>query len=99
MENKVKHTKEPWLIIEHPKWNNTYYRIDDKIDARWGSFGEIAYADKVNAERIVACVNACKGISNEALKYGVVEWGVNMTSDVTNEDFRLGDEKIKIWEK
>ena len=32
-----------------------------------------AYASESNAKRIVACVNACEGITNDALEEGLIE--------------------------
>ena len=54
---------------------------------------------EANAKRIVACVNACAGITNEALEAGVVEWGVNMANDITSGDIWKDGEKVKIWEE
>ncbi len=67
----MKHTKEPWKVssrratfIINP--NSAYteviaqcYFLDNKTEEE-------------NAKRIVACVNACEGITNEALEAGVV---------------------------
>jgi len=68
----MKHTKEPWKVssrratfITNP--NSAYteviaqcYFLDNK-------------KEEENAKRIVACVNACKGITNEALEAGAVK--------------------------
>ena len=60
----MKHTKEPWYAIQNKKWRNANYRISNKENDEWGSFGQIAYASEYNAKRIVACVNACAGMEN-----------------------------------
>ena len=68
----MNHTKEPWYVVQNKKWRNAKYRISNKKNDEWGSFGQIAYVSESNAKRIVACVNACEGITNEALEAGVV---------------------------
>lgn len=68
----MNHTKEPWYAIQNPEWENADYRISNKENDNWAAFGQIAYANEANAKRIVACVNACAGITNEALEAGVV---------------------------
>ena len=61
----MKHTPEPWRVDQRDKsWvicdeNHSLTMISDDI------FGAI---DEANAARIVACVNACAGISNEQLE-------------------------------
>ncbi|HEY7330684.1 MAG TPA: hypothetical protein VH592_23795 [Gemmataceae bacterium] len=64
------HTPEPWRIIgktvkctDHGRLYNIA-RVDNKLFT-----GE---ANEANARRICAAVNACKGISTEALEQGIV---------------------------
>ncbi len=92
----MKHTKEPWKVDEKESMFITDLEDSETIAECLCNDSDGTY--KLNAERIVACVNACQGITNEALKAGVVEWGVTMADDITNRDIWSGDEKIKIWE-
>ena len=69
----MNHTKEPWHAIQNPEWENADYRISNKDNDKWANFNQIAYANEANAKRIVACVNACAGITNEALEAGIVK--------------------------
>lgn len=78
----MKHTKEPWEAKADP----SYYGIVSEICAMEkfiASLGGVCSPDEVeaNARRIVACVNACAGITNEALEAGVVACGVNNLRD------------------
>jgi hypothetical protein len=59
MSTETKHTKEPWARNEHGYiyGGNPSYVI-----------GHISQESEANARRIVACVNACAGISNEQLE-------------------------------
>ena len=66
------HTKEPWVAEKNPDNNGWVVdagriRICDVyqiLDVYSRDFGH----DKFNADRIVACVNACEGINPEAVK-------------------------------
>lgn len=76
MINKAKHTAEPWRIgkmgavvadIPVPEMNGS-----DAVEYYGGHLvGESITPS--NARRIVACVNACKGILTEALESGAVK--------------------------
>ena len=71
------HTKEPWYADEQSyDSSNFYIRGSDKNGKRL-TFGKGAIAHlprstimptEANARRIVACVNACQGISTEELE-------------------------------
>ena len=70
----MKHTKEPWVAEKTLQGRNS------SISNRRGKTIAIAYQnenidgdDLANAKRIVACVNACEGITNEALEEGIIE--------------------------
>ncbi len=69
----MNHTKEPWYVLQNKKWRNADYRISNKENDEWANFGQIAYASEYNAKRIVACVNACEGITNDVLEEGLIE--------------------------
>ena len=67
----MNHTKEPWEVIA----------VDDMYEIHSKTAGhEVVWSidSIVNAQRIVDCVNACAGITNEALRAGyikhLVEW-------------------------
>lgn len=78
----MNHTKEPWHVEGYGQMNRitdgkeTVGYIDPIIRAR-PKIDDIAEGE-ANARRIVACVNACAGITNEALEAGyikhLVEW-------------------------
>ena len=60
------HTPEPW-IQEYD--DNGFYEIKSEQDSRRITFTQReGSTDEANARRIVACVNACKGISTEDLE-------------------------------
>jgi hypothetical protein len=70
----MKHTKEPWVAEKTLQGRNS------SISNRQGKTIAISYQnenidgdDLANAKRIVACVNACEGITNEALEEGLIE--------------------------
>lgn len=92
----MNHTNEPWYALPNPEWENANYRISNKDNDEWGSFNQIAYAHKANAKRIVACVNACAGITNEALEAGyikhLVEW------DEVNHNYIDLEQRIELLE-
>lgn len=77
---RTKHTPEPWVVCAlHDK----YFILKDLPDMQ-GRVGVASLATEnkraaANAERIVACVNACAGIANPAALGDVVEmlrWAV-----------------------
>jgi hypothetical protein len=70
----MNHTKEPWVA------EKTLQGRDSSISNMRGKTIAIAYQNKnidgddlANANRIVACVNACEGVTNDALEEGLVE--------------------------
>ncbi len=94
----MNHTKEPWEYLGE---RAPQILGEDKVIALLYSDAMLLGKDKTllsNAKRIVACVNACAGITNEALEAGVVEWGVNMANDITSGDIWKDGEKVKVWE-
>ncbi len=83
----MSHTKEPWFNDENgniwrrnPKdlYQNGGGVAGDKplayCDKGWYGEGEACYPHVENSRRIVACVNACEGITNESLERG---WGLD----------------------
>jgi hypothetical protein len=72
IQQAVAHTPEPWFIDaladnETQLWIRTLHYPITSIP-----FGKAPDTDKANARRIVAAVNACKGLSTEALERGVI---------------------------
>lgn len=61
------HTPEPWSAID----NNSYWEIqsdDGQIGDACASNFMVGGKGEVNARRIVACVNACRGLSTKELE-------------------------------
>jgi hypothetical protein len=70
----MKHTKEPWVA------EKTLQGRDSSISDRRGNTIAIAYKNKnidgddlANAKRIVACVNACAGITGAVIEEGIIK--------------------------
>ncbi len=82
-KKKFSHTPEPW-IVRHLNNSDTEFFVQGPrlkpehpydVEILADDHGNELYPTEVklaDAERIVACVNACKGISNEDLKLGVI---------------------------
>ena len=69
----MKHTREPWVAEKTLQGRNS------SISNSRGKTIAIAYQnenidgdDLANAKRIAACVNACEGITNDALEEGLI---------------------------
>jgi len=56
------HSPEPW---------SDHYDLGDIIDSG-GHYINKACKDPLDTQRIIACINACQGISNEELEAGVI---------------------------
>jgi hypothetical protein len=69
-EQKMKHTKEPWKceILKTLNTTSAWILGNNKV-----IFGVTSKKFKYNASRIVACVNACSGITNEQLDSGYIQ--------------------------
>ena len=68
----AKHTPEPWVYAEGGKYPEIYSSGGILI-CDWDDRNDCVEAPSTeDGERIVACVNACKGIPTEALEFGVV---------------------------
>lgn len=93
----MNHTKEPWEVTNSGHGGIGVIEGDNhSFVAEVG--GRTAQEIMANVRRIMLCVNACAGITNEALEAGVVGWSVNIANDTTNGDLWKGNEKVKIWE-
>lgn len=96
----VTHTKEPWEMICTSNGvftGQVYSNIEDKV---------VCFSfDAENAERIVACVNACKGLTNEVLGKGILEDAIALVLNAGKDIGVTWDgampyyEGVKIWEE
>jgi hypothetical protein len=80
MDNELKHSKEPWKLGDINKaviMKNDQRISVCEINDPYHKLNEC----RANASRIVACVNACKGIDNILLERFTVE-------DTLNEAYR-----------
>lgn len=71
-----KHTQEPWIIgtanNEHLSIFDGKAQPDGKkhlVICHVSPLNNVTLEDEANAERIVACVNACAGLNDNQLKY------------------------------
>ena len=96
----MNHTKEPWEAKADP----SYYGIVSEIyamDKFIASLGGVCSPDEVeaNARRIVACVNACAGITNEVLEKGLIKCAVaNLAQYLPYGDGNFYFDDVKVWE-
>lgn len=68
------HSKEPWRVISIDGWDGVGTVPDERGFA--DDICKLVYNNPSNARRIVACINACKGISTENLESrGVIAIG------------------------
>jgi len=74
--SEVKHTPEPWIAIaESPKLDTIKHEASGKKICQLHD-GLFNYENReANASRIVACVNACAGITTGALELVAQESG------------------------
>lgn len=84
----MKHTKEPWGVVSDLPVYGIYSESEDRhivqtinqnnYKTHAKSKENIGIQNFEDAERIVACVNACEGITTEALKKGIVSDSVGL---------------------
>ena len=95
----MKHTKEPWGV-GRPSPNGQQVIGNGKgmmiaIANPTSTQGEV----NANAERIVACVNACAGITNDALEKGLIKCAVkNLAENLPYNDGNFYFDDVKVWE-
>ncbi len=66
------HTKEPWKTGSSPDGKSVVFLVGDEPEHTLGPDENwIDCNTAANARRIVACVNACRGIRTEALEHRV----------------------------
>jgi hypothetical protein len=67
----MNHTKEPWEVFE---WDDSQSAIHFmSVVSKLTGEMVAAYLPIADAKRIVACVNACEGITNDVLEEGLIE--------------------------
>jgi hypothetical protein len=93
----MKHTRELWIA------KKTLQGRDSSISNSRGKTIAIAYKnenidgdDLANAKRIVACVNACAGITNDALEEGLIEEA--LIAYFGSYDKNTTWNNMKVWE-
>ena len=95
----MKHTKEPWRV--HLLDRRTMIASDAEngylAETRHIHSGDI---EEINAKRIVACVNACAGITNEALENGIVLDSVKLHEAILEQQPSsfFKEYGVKVWE-
>jgi hypothetical protein len=77
--NQIKHAPEPWKMTDADDTDVCIFAANDNwlanvgINVFNGSIADehlqfLFDMDKANARRVVACVNACEGVTNEVLE-------------------------------
>lgn len=72
---KTEHTPEPWFVVDQPWGDGTWVNAGSPDPHHEGFVTDCEDINgdvdkdtaRINARRIVACVNACAGLSNEFL--------------------------------
>lgn len=65
----MKHTKEPWHVCDPTEQIHAVRAETGRIVADVG-YSDTDAQNRMNARRIVACVNACAGVTTEELEQG-----------------------------
>ncbi len=103
----MKHTKEPW------KWGQRDIEHESYIFSDKGILIAVCYSHEAisidemykNNERITACVNACAGITTEALQAGVIRRLIGrnrIEKDEHGDEFMNKNPEfmgVEIWEE
>lgn len=92
----IEHTREPWRVGKCSASMGVVVS-DEPVPEINGSdavdyYGGHLVAESVtpaNARRIVACVNACAGISTEELERGVIKESMDMVDRLSRESTAL----------
>lgn len=89
----MKHTKEPWRVVSDVPVMAIYsepedYRVVQTVNQNnFNTYGksrvDVGIYKQEDAERIVACVNACAGITNEVLEAGIVKGCIEIIQNQT----------------
>lgn len=88
----MEHTEEPWEVGVAGNGASGYIYCDDALGSAVATtcmeYTTISYEQKIaNARRIVACVNACRGIPIEVLEDP--EYSIKSELDSIDELYRL----------
>ena len=105
----MKHAREEWSSDTELYSKKSTLFIYDKIGAIVAEvfrYRDLDNFDMVfeNAKRIVACVNACQGISNEALDAGILDDAIALVLNsgkdigVTWENEKPIYDGVKVWD-
>ena len=91
----MKHTKEPWVVVL-----NRGTKIASDVEDGYIVETKRDDIDVVNACRIVACVNACAGITNKALEAGIVLDSVRLHEAILDQQPSsfFNEYGVKVWE-
>jgi hypothetical protein len=65
----MKHTKEPWI----KKYDEICYKSDSDDQAFEMLVPIATVYDEANRDRIIDCINACSGLTNEQLESGYIQ--------------------------
>ena len=109
---RMNHTKEPWKADLRVGCFAIYPNGQDRNCLDCASDDAIVYQNghksspdgyryltaeqEANAKRIVACVNACAGITNEALEAGIIEEA--LVAYFGSYDRNATWNGVKVWE-
>lgn len=86
--SNTKHTAEPWEVIEEHEGKAIGSNALSKTictahtSRTWNMNSE---EGKANAKRIVACVNACKGVPNEWLQSNAVQSRIDEIAELKRQ--------------
>lgn len=82
-----RHTPEPWRYVKDKDGGNTAFLIENADGIMWNIAGTFSTFDddEANARRIVACVNACAGLSTELLEGKTIDEAANTIVDQRDE--------------
>jgi hypothetical protein len=79
----MKHSPEPWSYARNERTKRDYvFDADGKSIIIWTPSCKPTFTTE-NAERVVACVNACRGIPNEELDKVVLNGLVFMNAMIS----------------
>lgn len=85
----MKHTKEPWEVI-------AVYGMYE-IHSKTAGHEVVWFIDSIaNAERIVACVNACTDVEDDCLEQGYVKWLQQRTVELELSVMTLEEENARM---
>lgn len=89
---KAKHTPEPWVATVNSQNGEHCIEQDGSVFQEPTEIALLQFSEEVDRERIVACVNACKGINPEAVPdlLAVVKSAANWFGELGNDDGAQG---------